>query len=322
MKRIFYFFILIIVLIGMIKFFSFATTDLADDQSYMNYFKSKYSIFALPKPINQIDFCGERVPIENPDIWERYDKELLKNTYWQSNTLLLHKRAQKYFPEIESILKEYQVPSDLKYLALVESGLENLISPAGAAGFWQIMKGTAKEFDMEVNSEIDERYHLEKSTILACKFLLAGKEKFGSWTLAAAAYNMGRTGLQKQINIQKVNTYYDLQLNKETSRYVFRILAVKDIIENPKYYGFQFRDKDLYQRVPTYSVCVDSAVSDWADFAHQQEINYKILKRYNPWLRKNYLTNSKRKVYKIDIPKKGYYTFKPTNPSDIIELTK
>ena len=213
MKKIFYFLILIIALIGIAKIFSFGTTDLADDQSYINNFKSKYSIFALPKPIGQINFCGERVPLENPDIWERYDKELLKNTYWQSNTLLLHKRAHKYFPIIEPILKEYQVPDDFKYLALIESGLENVISPAGATGFWQIMKGTAKEFDMEVNSEIDERYHLEKSTILACEFLLSSRKKFGSWTLAAAAYNMGRTGLQKQINIQKVTTYYDLLLN-------------------------------------------------------------------------------------------------------------
>ena len=322
MKKTFYFFIFFILLIGIVKFFSFATTDLTNDESYMNYFNSKYSIFALPKPITQLNFCGERVPLEDPEIWERYDKELLKNTYWQSNTLLLHKRAHKYFPIIEPILKEYQVPTDFKYLALIESGLENVISPAGATGFWQIMKGTAKEFDLEVNSEIDERYHLKKSTILACKFLLSGRKKFGSWTLAAAAYNMGRTGLQKQINIQKANTYYDLLLNNETSRYVFRILAVKDIIENPKHYGFHFREKDLYHHVPTYSVSVDSAISNWTDFAHQHDINYKILKRYNPWLRKNYLTNNKRKVYEIEIPQKGYYTFQPKNPTEIIELSK
>ena len=144
MKKLFYFFVFIIVLIGIVKFFSFATTDLTNDESYMNYFNSKYSIFALPKPITQLNFCGERVPLEDPDIWERYDKELLKNTYWQSNTLLLHKRAHKYFPIIEPILKEYQVPTDFKYLALIESGLENVISPAGATGFWQIMKELLK----------------------------------------------------------------------------------------------------------------------------------------------------------------------------------
>ena len=319
MKKIFYSFILIIALIGIAKFFSFSSNEISDDKAFMNVFNSKYSIFAVPKPTAQMDFCGERVPLENPDIWERFDKELLKNTYWQSNTLLLYKRAHKYFPVIEPILAEYQIPDDFKYLALIESGLENVISPAGATGFWQIMKGTAKEFGMEVNSEIDERYHLVKSTIFACEYLLQAKEKFGSWTLAAAAYNMGRTGLQKQINRQKVNTYYNLLLNNETSRYVFRILAVKDILENPKQYGFHLRDKDLYQRVPTYTVSVDTAISHWADFAHQHEINYKILKRHNPWLRKNYLTNSKRKIYEVDIPQKGYYKFQPAKPTKSIE---
>lgn len=319
MKRIFYSFALIIALIGIVKFFSFSSNEHADDQSFMNHFNSKYSIFALPKPNDQMDFCGERVPLENPDIWERFDKELLKNTYWQSNTLLLLKRAHKYFPIIEPVLAEYHVPDDFKYLALIESGLENVISPAGATGFWQIMKGTAQEFGMEINSEIDERYHLEKSTILACKFLLQAKEKFGSWTLSAAAYNMGRTGLQKQIYRQKVNNYYDLLLNNETSRYIFRILAVKDIVENPKHYGFHFRDKDLYQHVPTYSLKIDTSVSHWADFAHKHNINYKILKIYNPWLRQQYLTNSKRKVYKINIPENGYYKFQYKKPTESTE---
>ena len=319
MKKAFYSFILIIILFGITKFFSFSSYQMSDNKSFMNHFNSKYSIFALPKPVVQMDFCGERVPLENPDIWERFDKELLKNTYWQSNTLLLHKRANKYFPIIEPILLKYQIPDDFKYLALIESGLENVISPAGATGFWQIMKGTAIEFGMEVNSEIDERYHLEKSTILACEFLSQAKKKFDSWTLAAAAYNMGQSGLKKQINRQKVNNYYDLLLNNETSRYIFRILAVKDIVENPKNYGFHLRDTDLYQHVPTYTISIDTAVSHWADFALQHDINYKILKRYNPWLRKKYLTNSKRKIYEIDIPQKGYYTFKPENLTESIE---
>ena len=319
MKNVLYCLILVITLIGLSKLFSFSSDKQSDDQLFINQFDSKYNIFAIPKPTSQIDFCGERVPLENPDIWERFDKELLKNTYWQSNTLLLLKRSHKYFPIIEPILLEYEVPDDFKYLALIESGLENVISPAGATGFWQIMRETAKEFGMEFNSEIDERYHLEKSTILACKFLSKAKEKFGSWTLAAAAYNMGRAGLQKQINRQKVNTYYDLLLNNETSRYVFRILAVKDIVENPKKYGFHLREKDLYDHAPTYTVSIDTTVNHWANFAHQHDINYKILKRYNPWLRQNYLTNSKRKVYKIDIPQKGYYKFQHIKPTESIK---
>lgn len=307
MKKTIFSFLFVISLIGLIKFFSFSSYEVSDDQSFMNHFNSKYSIFSLPKPATDIYFADERVPLENPDIWERFDKELLKNTYWQSNSLLLHKRAHKYFPIIEPILEEYQVPNDLKYLALIESGLENVVSPAGATGFWQIMKATGLEYGLEINNEVDERYHLEKSTRLACEFFLDAKKKFGNWTLSAAAYNMGRTGLQKQINRQKAYSYYDLLLNQETSRYVFRILAVKEIIENPKQYGFQLREKDLYQYVPSYKVQLDTAVEHWADFASHHEINYKLLKIHNPWLRQNYLKNSKQKKYEIQIPRKGYY---------------
>ncbi len=290
-----------------ISLFTFSSKEYADKLSILENLKEKYSIFALPKPTNSLYFANERAPLENPDIWERYDKELLKNTYWQSNTLLLHKRAAKYFPVIEPILKENNIPDDFKYLALIESGLENVTSPAGAKGFWQIMKSTAKEFGLEVNSEIDERYHLEKSTVAACTFLSAAHEKFGSWTLAAAAYNMGRSGLQKQLDRQKCEGYYNLLLNDETSRYVFRILAIKEIIENPKKYGFQFRSEDLYKNIPTYTVKVDSTVDSWADFSNNIGINYKILKIHNPWLRQSYLTNTSRKNYEIKIPSSEAY---------------
>ena len=298
----------IVVLLSIISIFSFSSKEHAENISVLNSLKEKYTIFAIPKPSSSIYFANERVPLENPDIWERYDKELLKNTYWQSNTLLLHKRAAKYFPVIEPILKKNNLPDDFKYLALTESGLENVTSPAGAKGFWQIMKSTAKEFNLEVNSEVDERYHIEKSTQAACDFLNSAKEKFGSWTLAAAAYNMGRSGLLKQMNRQKSYTYYDLLLNNETSRYVFRILAIKEIIENPKKYGFQFRTEDLYENIPTYEVMVDTSISSWADFSKEYGINYKILKLHNPWLRESYLTNKLKKKYYIEIPQKGNYS--------------
>ena len=285
----------IVVLLSIMSIFSFSSKEHAENISVLNSLKEKYTIFAIPKPSSTIYFANERVPLENPDIWERYDKELLKNTYWQSNTLLLHKRAAKYFPVIEPILKKNNLPDDFKYLALIESGLENVTSPAGAKGFWQIMKSTAKEFNLEVNSEVDERYHIKKSTQAACDFLNSAKEKFGSWTLAAAAYNMGRSGLLKQMNRQKSYTYYDLLLNNETSRYVFRILAIKEIIENPKKYGFQFRSEDLYENIPTYEVMVDTSISSWADFSKEYGINYKILKLHNPWLRESYLTNKLKK---------------------------
>ncbi|MGB1306147.1 MAG: transglycosylase SLT domain-containing protein [Flavobacteriales bacterium] len=298
----------IVVLLSIMSIFSFSSKEHAENISVLNSLKEKYTIFAIPKPSSTIYFANERVPLENPDIWERYDKELLKNTYWQSNTLLLHKRAAKYFPVIEPILKKNNLPDDFKYLALIESGLENVTSPAGAKGFWQIMKSTAKEFNLEVNSEVDERYHIEKSTQAACDFLNSAKEKFGSWTLAAAAYNMGRSGLLKQMNRQKSYTYYDLLLNNETSRYVFRILAIKEIIENPKKYGFQFRTEDLYKNIPTYEVMVDTSISSWADFSKEYGINYKILKLHNPWLRESYLTNKLKKKYYIEIPQKGNYS--------------
>lgn len=286
---------------------SFSSREYSESISILESLKEKYSIFAIPKPSSNIYFANERVPLENPDIWERYDKELLKNTYWQSNTLLLYKRAAKYFPLIEPILKKNNLPDDFKYLSLIESGLENVTSPAGAKGFWQIMKSTAKEFNLEVNSEVDERYHIEKSTQAACDFLNSAKDKFGTWTLAAAAYNMGRSGLLKQMNRQKSYTYYDLLLNNETSRYIFRVLAIKEIIEHPKKYGFQFREEDLYKSIPTYKVMVDTSINCWAEFSNNFNINYKILKIHNPWLRERYLTNKLKKKYFIEIPQKGNY---------------
>lgn len=269
-----------------------------------------YNVYALPIP-EDIRFAGEDVPLENPDIRERLDRELLVNTYWQSNGLLLIKRAYKYFPIIEPILKKYNIPDDFKYLALVESGLTQVVSPAGATGFWQLMKETAKEYDMEVNSNVDERYHIEKSTIAACKYLQEAKERFGSWTLAAAAYNAGKNGIAKQQSRQAVNDYYDLLLGNETGRYVFRILALKEIISNPYKYGFNLTSNDFYKTVPTRQVEVDTAVSDFAKFAKDFGINYKILKIHNPWLREAHLNNKSRKLYHIKIPQEGSYTYRP-----------
>ncbi len=265
-----------------------------------------YNVYALPLP-QEIDFCGEPVPLNNPDIRERLDRELLVNTYWQSNGLLLIKRANKYFPIIEALLKKYGLPDDFKYLVVAESGLENNRSPAGAAGFWHFLKSTGKEYGLEINSYVDERYNLELATKVAAKYLKNSKNKFGSWTLAAAAYNAGNGGIQKQIDRQGVNTYYDLLLNQETSRYVFRILAFKEILSNPQKYGFNYREKDLYQPIPTYTVKVDTPVTDFAKFAQRFGINYKILKLHNPWLRDTFLKNASGKEYFIKIPKQGYY---------------
>jgi hypothetical protein len=267
-----------------------------------------YNVYALPIP-ETMDFAGEPVPLDDPDIRERFDRELLVNTYWQSNGLLIIKRANKYFPILEPLLAKYGLPDDFKYLAVAESGLENNSSPAGAAGFWHFLKSTGREYGLEINDYVDERYHLEKATKVAAEYLKSSKERFGSWTMAAAAYNAGNYGVSKQVDRQQSNeNYYNLLLNDETSRYVFRILAFKEILGNPKKYGFNFREQDLYHTIPTYKVKVDTEVTDFAEFAKQYGISYKILKLHNPWLRDTYLKNASGKEYFIEIPEKGYYT--------------
>ncbi|NDV43951.1 lytic transglycosylase domain-containing protein [Flagellimonas sediminis] len=265
-----------------------------------------YQISAIEIP-EDLNFAGEPVPLEDPEIMERVDREFLVNTYWQSNAVLIIKRANKYFPIIEPILKKNGIPDDFKYLAVAESGLLNVVSPAGATGFWQIMKDTGKEYGLEVNANVDERYHVEKSTQVACEYIKKWKERFGTWTLTAAAYNAGPAGVQKYMNIQKVDDYYNLLLGDETGRYVFRIMAIKEIISNPEKYGFKVEEEDMYSKVPTFTVEVDSAVTSWADFANLYEINYKVLKRHNPWLREPHLNNTTHKKYVIEIPNKGYY---------------
>ena len=266
----------------------------------------EYGIKAIAIP-EKMSFAGEEVPLQNPDIRERIDRELLVNTYWQSNALLLIKRSKKFFPIIEPILKENGIPDDFKYLAVAESGLQNVVSPARATGYWQLLKATAKELGLEVNSNVDERYHLKKSTEAACKYLKRAKDKFGNWTLAAAAYNTGRGNLIKQQDRQKENNYYNLLLGEETGRYVFRILAIKEIISNPEKYGFQLDEDDYYKYIPTYEEDIDTPVEDFADFAKERGINYKILKIHNPWLREAFLNNASGKTYRIEIPKNGYY---------------
>jgi hypothetical protein len=260
-----------------------------------------YGVFAVEIP-DSLEFAGENVPLMNFDTRESLDRELLVNTYFHSQTLLYIKKAPRYFPVIVPILKAHNIPEDFKYMPLVESGLSNAISPANAVGYWQLLRGTAIENGLEVNSEVDERYHLEKSTVAACKYLLKSYEKYQNWTMVAASYNNGRRGVDRQIERQKEKNYYDLLLNEETSRYMFRLLALKMILEEPEKYGFHFDKKDLYEPLESYEVVVDSSVTSFADFAKSYHTNYKILKFLNPWLRENYLTNRERKPYRIRIP--------------------
>lgn len=293
-------------LLSLSALFIYALQDAPTDENFEKKLINDYNVYALQIP-DDLNFAGERMPLNDPDIYERMDRELLVNTYWQSNGLLMFKRARKYFPVIEPILEKHGIPEDFKYLAVIESGLMNAVSPAGASGVWQIMPATGRENGLEVNDNVDERYHLEKATEVACNYFKKAKEDLGSWTLAAAAYNAGNAGISRRLREQNVTDYYDLLLGEETGRYVFRIVALKEILSNPEKYGFNFREKDLYNNVPTYQVKVDTAVTDFTQFAQKFGINYKILKIHNPWLREPKLNNKSRKLYYIDIPEKGYY---------------
>jgi hypothetical protein len=251
---------------------------------------------------SQLSFAGERVPLELPDVAERLDRELHINTYWHSSTIFLMKQAHRWLPQIEEILKENGVPDDFKYLTAIESGFANQVSPANAVGFWQILSTSGKEFGLEITKEVDERYDPLKSTEAACKYLKKAYAKFGNWTDAAASYNRGMAGLQRAMDDQKVDSYYDLLLNDETSRYVFRILAIKEIIEHPAKYGFDINQEHLYKQEPLLFVEVTEDIDDLVAFSKEQGINYKLLKRHNPWLREDRLKVKKDKTYQIAIP--------------------
>ena len=291
---------LLLMLIFILSIIFFNAVNLSDKTSEKNT-SSTYNIKALKIP-SGLSFAGEKVPTELDDIKERMDRELLVNTYWQSNGLLLIKRAHKYFPLIEPLLKKYGIPDDFKYLAVAESGLENNSSPAGAAGFWHFLKSSAKEYGLEVNQNVDERYNLEKSTKVAAEYLKKSKKRFGTWTLAAAAYNAGNARIARNLKKQQVTNYYDLLLNSETSRYVFRIVALKEVLSNPRKYGFEFEEDDLYNLPDIKTVKVDTVITNIASFAKKFKTNYKELKLNNAWLRENKLNNKSRKLYKIKIP--------------------
>lgn len=269
--------------------------------SVNNYIPLKQEVTAI-KTNKVFQFAGEDVPLTQ-DCKERLDKELLKNAYWHSSTLIYLKRANRFFPVIEKILAEEGIPQDFKFMAVAESGLENAVSHARAVGFWQIMKPTAKELNLEVYDEVDERYHLEKSTRAAAKYLKKLKARFGTWTDAAAAYNIGPTSYAKILRSQGENSYYNLNVNKETSQYVFRLVAIKEVLTHPEDFGFYIDPEDLYEPYNnTYNVLVDTSINNWSDFAHQHGLTYRELKIYNPWLRDNKLT-VKKNTYMVKIPR-------------------
>jgi hypothetical protein len=267
-------------------------------------FPQGYKIIS-PKFPEHLEFAGERIPTENFDVYERMDREFLSNTYWHSSTILAIKRANRWFPVIEPILKKNNIPDDFKYMCVAESNLENVISPAGATGFWQFMEEAGFKYGLEINDQVDERYDVVKSAEAACRYLQDSYNMFGSWTAAAASYNMGQEGITEQIGRQKATNYFNLVLNQETSRFVARIVALKYILQNPANFGFDIKVEDLYHPFEYYEVMLDSSVTDFADYAKVLGVNYFILKMYNPWLRDNKLDNESRKIYVIKLPAEG-----------------
>lgn len=256
-------------------------------------------LFDLPK---ELTFAGEKVPLEIEDVKERLEREIYVNAYWQSNMILLMKRSSKFLPEIEKMLKENGIPDDFKYLAMAESALMNVASPAGAKGFWQIMESTGKEYGLEISKDVDERYNLEKATFAASKYLNKAHGKFRDWTAVAASYNMGQSGFSRRQADQLAQNYYDLYLNDETSRYLFRILAFKVIFQNPGEFGFHMRESDFYKNPPLKKITVTRDIKNLASWAKQQGSNYKELKLYNPWLRDRDLNVKRGKTYGIVLP--------------------
>lgn len=262
--------------------------------------------FIIPTVDPSVDysFANERVPVENFDVRERLEREFIVNTYRHSTTILNIKKSRRYFAIIEPILKEYGIPEDFKYTAVAESDFRNATSPAGARGIWQLMQGSARDHGLEVNDYVDERLHLEKATQAACQHLKDYYSKFGSWTLAAAAYNMGAGALEKELEKQGVRSYYDLNLSEESNRYVLRLVAIKYVLKNPQQFGFDIEESETYPPLDNYTIVeVDSSINNLGDFAKQHNVSYRMLKVYNPWLISHTLPNKGGKKYSIKIPK-------------------
>jgi len=300
--------VIIVIISISLSFSGFEKTANSKNQQSDSLYTIKS--FKLPEIVT---FAGERMPLDNFDTRESLEREILTSAYRHSSTILIIKKANRYLPLIEKILKRNNVPDDFKYLVAAESEYSNMVSPVGATGFWQIMAETGREEGLEVNNIVDERYDVEKSTQFACDYFLKSYEKYGNWTMAAASYDGGRAGVDDQIDIQHQNNYYDLLLSEETARYIFRGVAYKLIINDPVRYGFNIKKEDLYPELNFFEVKVDTAINDLSDFAQKYGTNYKMLKFLNPWLRKPYFTPKPDKDYLIKIPSKGMRTIEKTD---------
>lgn len=257
---------------------------------------------SAPKLPIKLDFAGENVPLKDIEVRERLDREIIVNSFRHSSTLLLMKRANQWTPTLIKILKEQGVPEDFAYLSMAESDLTQVSSTSNASGFWQFLKPTAVQYGLIVNDEVDQRFDIEKSTYAACKYLQDSYNQLGSWTLAAAGYNMGMSGVGRQAIEQGSNNYYDLYLNTETSRYVFRILALKLIHQNPSNFDYRIEASDLYEPYQYKEISVSGSVNSWINFAKDNNISYKELRRHNPWIRTTSMKNTANNTFTVKVP--------------------
>lgn len=283
----------------------YAVVDLKNpDKEYAAMFVRHMKVFSPEIPVPS-SFGGEPVPMELSYVREAYDHEIMAGTFMHSSTIMMFKRAYRWFPVIEPILKKNGIPDDFKFLAVAESNLGPVVSPAGAEGFWQFVKATGVKYGLEINGNVDERYNMEKATQAACDYFRDAFREFKSWTLVAASYNRGIEGIRKAMERQQVSQYYDLFLNDETSRYVFRIMALREVYNHPVRYGFYLRERDFYPQINCRLVVIDSSIADLASFAKRQSVNYRILREMNPWIKGYSLPNKARKIYIFQIPKEG-----------------
>lgn len=281
--------------------FLFATSKEDANDTYKKAIQADYRVYAPVVP-DTASFCGEAVPLDIYYVREALDRELMVNTYGHTNMMLWLKRAARVFPVIEPILKKNGIPADMKYLCVAESGLGTVGSPAGAQGYWQFMQATGKTYGLEISDEIDMRNNLVLSTEAACLFLKKLYDEFGSWSMAAAAYNLGENGVRRRSKDQGVSSYWDLMTPNETTRYVFRIVAIKTIMQHPQDYGFYVRQCDLYRPVPTKTITLEGQDVDLYAFARNNGITYKVLRDLNPWIRTDKLKNKANKSYKVTVP--------------------
>jgi len=273
-------------------------------KDYREVAQRSYRIFS-PECPSKADFSGEKMPLELFYVKESLDREIMINTFMHASTILMFKRANRWFPLIEPILKKNKVPDDFKFLSLAESNFSNVVSPAKAEGFWQFIKPTAIHYGLEVDEEVDERYNVLKSTEAACKYFLEAYARYGNWTLVAASFNRGMEGLSDALENQKATSFYDLFMNDETARYIYRIVALKEIYNHPVKYGLYLSMSDFYPVIPTYTIGIDGPVNDLAAFAAKNKVSYRVLRDFNPWLRRYTLTNKSKKSYDITLPKEG-----------------